>query len=69
MIIMAPASGTPLPEIARLVAADGHRPRCGYLFNRKGLAAGSSVAGGRPAWSVTVPLTSSPRRPPPQPAP
>jgi transposase len=50
MIIMASASGTPVPAIARLVAADEDTVRdVIHLFNRKGLAAlDPRWAGGRP---------------------
>jgi hypothetical protein len=49
MIIMASASGTLVPAIARLVAADEDTVRdMIHLFNAKGLAAGPSV-GGRPS--------------------
>jgi transposase len=50
MIIMASASGTPVPAIARLVAADEDTVRdVVHLFNRKGLAAlDPQWAGGRP---------------------
>jgi transposase len=50
MIIMASASGTPVPAIARLVAADGDTVRdVIHLFNQKGLAAlDPQWAGGRP---------------------
>jgi hypothetical protein len=49
MIIMASASGTLVPAIARLVAADEDTVRdVIHLFNAKGLAAGPSV-GGRPS--------------------
>ena len=49
-IIMASASGTPVPAIARLVAADnGHRPGCDPRVQRAGLAAvDPRWAGGRP---------------------
>ena len=50
MIIMASASGTPVPAIARLVAADEDTVRdVVHLFNAKGLAAlDPRWAGGRP---------------------
>ena len=50
MIIMASASGTPVPAIARLVAADEDTVRdVAHLFNQKGLAAlDPQWAGGRP---------------------
>jgi transposase len=50
MIIMASASGTPVPAIARLVAADEDTVRdLIHLFNAKGLAAlDPQWAGGRP---------------------
>jgi len=50
MIIMASASGTPVPAIARLVAADEDTVRdVIHLFNAKGLAAlDPRWAGGRP---------------------
>jgi transposase len=50
MIIMASASGTPVPAIARLVAADEDTVRdVIHLFNAKGLAAlDPQWAGGRP---------------------
>ena len=50
MIIMASASGTPVPAIARLVAADEDTVRdVIHLFNQKGLAAlDPNWAGGRP---------------------
>ena len=50
MIIMASASGTPVPAIARLVAADEDTVRdVVHLFNEKGLAAlDPRWAGGRP---------------------
>jgi transposase len=50
LIIMASASGTPVPAIARLVAADEDTVRgVIHLFNRKGLAAlDPQWAGGRP---------------------
>jgi transposase len=50
MIIMASASGTPVPAIARLVAADEDTVRdVIHLFNQKGLAAlDPQWAGGRP---------------------
>ena len=50
MIIMASASGTPAPAIARLVAADEDTVRdVIHLFNQKGLAAlDPQWAGGRP---------------------
>jgi len=50
MIIMASASGTPAPAIARLVAADEDTVRdVIHLFNEKGLAAlDPQWAGGRP---------------------
>jgi transposase len=50
MIIMASASGTPVPAIARLVAADEDTVRdVVHLFNAKGLAAlDPQWAGGRP---------------------
>ncbi len=50
MIIMASASGTPVPAIARLVAADEDTVRdVIHLFNQKGLAAlDPRWAGGRP---------------------
>lgn len=50
MIIMASASGTPAPAIARLVAADEDTVRdVIHLFNEKGLAAlDPQQAGGRP---------------------
>ena len=50
MIIMASASGTPVPAIARLVAADEDTVRdVVHLFNAKGLAAlDPNWAGGRP---------------------
>jgi transposase len=50
MIIMASASGTPVPAIARLVAADEGTVRdVIHLFNQKGLAAlDPRWAGGRP---------------------
>ena len=50
MIIMASASGTPVPAIARLVAADEDTVRdVIHLFNEKGLAAlDPQWAGGRP---------------------
>ena len=50
MIIMASASGTPVPAIARLVAADQDTVRdVIHLFNQKGLAAlDPRWAGGRP---------------------
>jgi transposase len=50
MIIMASASGTLVPTIARLVAADEDTVRdVIHLFNAKGLAAlGPRWAGGRP---------------------
>ena len=50
-IIMASASGTPAPAIARLVAADEDTVRdVIHLFNAKGLAAlDPQWAGGRPA--------------------
>jgi transposase len=50
MIIMASASGTPVPAITRLVAADEDTVRdVIHLFNQKGLAAlDPRWAGGRP---------------------
>ena len=50
MIIMASASGTPVPAIARLVAADEDTVRdVIHAFNEKGLAAlDPQWAGGRP---------------------
>ena len=50
MIIMASASGTLVPAIARLVAAGEDTARDGiHAFNQKGLAAlGPRWAGGRP---------------------
>ena len=50
MIIMASASGTPVPAIARLVAADEDTVRdVVHLFNQQGLAAlDPNWAGGRP---------------------
>jgi transposase len=50
MIIMASASGTPVPAIARLVAADEDTVRdVIHLFNQKGLAVlDPQWAGGRP---------------------
>ena len=49
MIIMASASGTRVPAIARLVAADEDMVRdVIHLFNQKGPGAGPSV-GGRPS--------------------
>ena len=50
MIIMASASGTPVPAIARLVAADEDTVRdVVHAFNEKGLAAlDPQWAGGRP---------------------
>jgi transposase len=50
MIIMASASGTPVPAIARLVAADEDTVRdVVHAFNEKGLAAlDPNWAGGRP---------------------
>src|SRR5262249_50441473 len=50
LIIMASASGTPVPAIARLVAADEDTVRdVIHLFNQKGLAAlDPRWAGGRP---------------------
>src|SRR6266480_6059802 len=50
MIIMASAAGTPVPAIARLVAADEDTVRgVIHLFNQKGLAAlDPRWAGGRP---------------------
>jgi transposase len=50
MIIMASAAGTPVPAIARLVAADEDTVRdVIHLFNAKGLAAlDPQWAGGRP---------------------
>src|SRR5438045_5919699 len=50
MIIMASASGTPVPAIARLVAADEDTVRdVVHAFNEKGLAAlDPRWAGGRP---------------------
>src|SRR5512135_3375720 len=50
MIIMASAAGTPVPAIARLVAADEDTVRdVIHLFNAKGLAAlDPRWAGGRP---------------------
>jgi transposase len=50
MIIMASASGTPVPAIARLVAADEDTVRdVVHLFNQKGLGAlDPQWAGGRP---------------------
>src|SRR5947208_15779397 len=50
MIIMASASGTPAPAIARLVAADEDTVRdVVHAFNEKGLAAlDPQWAGGRP---------------------
>ena len=50
MIIMASASGTPVPAIARLVAADEDTVRdVIHLFNEKGLAALDPHLGGRPS--------------------
>ena len=50
LIILASASGTPVPAIARLVAADEDTVRdVVHLFNQKGLAAlDPQWAGGRP---------------------
>ncbi len=50
MIIMASASGTPVPAIARLVAADEDTVRdVIHAFNERGLAAlDPQWAGGRP---------------------
>ena len=49
MIIMAPASGTLVPAIARLVAAGEDTVRdVIHAFNARGLAAGPTV-GGRPS--------------------
>src|SRR5450755_3730616 len=48
--IMASASGTPAPAIARLVAADEDTVRdVIHLFNQKGLAALDPQVGGRPS--------------------
>jgi Winged helix-turn helix len=54
MIIMASASGTLVPAIARLVAADEDTVRdVIHTFNVKGLAAlDPRRAGGRPRWSL-----------------
>jgi hypothetical protein len=67
MIIMASASGTRVPAIARLVAADEDTVRdVIHLFNQKGLAAlGPQWAGGRPRLISDVTSRSSSRRPGP----
>ena len=67
MIIMASASGTPVPAIARLVAADEDTVRdVIHLFNEKGLAAlDPRWAGGRPRLISDDDMSSSSRRPPP----
>jgi hypothetical protein len=66
LIIMASASGTPVPAIARLVAADEDTVRdVIHAFNERGLAA--LDPNGReaiPAGSVTMTSRSSSRRPP-----
>jgi len=68
MIIMASASGTPAPAIARLVAADEDTVRdVTHLFNEKGLAAlDPQWAGGRPRLisdedTEVIVATASPR--------
>jgi transposase len=69
MIIMAPASGTLVPAIARLVAADEDTVRdVIHLFNQKGLAAlAPQWAGGRPRLisdeAVEVIVTAARTRP------
>jgi transposase len=69
MIIMASASGTPVPAIARLVAADEDTVRdVIHLFNQKGLAAlDPRWAGGRPRLigdgDVDVIVTAATTRP------
>jgi transposase len=69
MIIMASASGTPVPAIARLVAADEDTVRdVIHLFNAKGLAAlDPRWAGGRPRLigdgDVQVIVTAATTRP------
>lgn len=59
MIIMASASGTPVPAIARLVAADEDTVRdVVHAFNDKGLAALDPLwAGGRPRLITDVDIT------------
>jgi transposase len=69
MIIMASASGTPVPAIARLVAADEDTVRdVVHLFNQKGLAAlDPQWAGGRPRLisdeDINVIVTAASTRP------
>jgi transposase len=69
MIIMASASGTPVPAIARLVAADEDTVRgVVHLFNQKGLGAlDPQWAGGRPRLisddGITVIVTAATTRP------
>ena len=67
MIIMASASGTPVPAIARLVAADEDTVRdVIHPFNEMGLAAlDPQWAGGRPRLISDDDRSSSSRRPPP----
>ena len=67
MIIMASASGTLVPAIARLVAADDDTVRdVIQAFNARGLAAlDPQWAEAVPAGSVTRTSRSSSRRPPP----
>ena len=67
MIIMASASGTLVPAIARLVAAGEDTVRDVIrAFNAKGLAAlGPQWAGGRPRRISERTSRSSSRRPPP----
>ena len=67
MIIMASASGTLVPAIARLVAADEDTVRdVIHAFNAKGLAAlDPRWAGGRPRLISDEPSRSSSRRPGP----
>ena len=67
MIIMASASGTLVPAIARLVAADEDTVRdVIHLFNERGLAAlDPQRAGGRPRQITTRPSGLSSRRPGP----